>query len=103
MARKYQGGKVTVVIEGYKGGTLNYKIEKLFDGKAAEFEAVVALNDSHAAALDAVLGLLNQAMFPSLDAAAAYALMRDRKPQHQIEVGSRQSTRVQAKSKGGLG
>jgi len=47
--------------------------------------------------------LLDQAWFPSLDAAVAYALMRDRKPQHLIEVGSGHSTRVLAKALGGLG
>jgi hypothetical protein len=46
--------------------------------------------------------LLDQAWFPSLDAAVAYALMRDRKPQHLIEVGSGHSTRVLAKALGGL-
>lgn len=78
-------------------------IETLFDGKAAAFDAVVALIDSHAATLEAMHGLLNQAWFPSLDAAAAYALMRDRKPQHLIEVGSGHSTRVLAKALGGMG
>jgi hypothetical protein len=78
-------------------------IESLLEGKVTEFEAVVALIDSHAAALEAMHGLLNQTWFPSLDAAAAYALMRDRKPQHLIEVGSGHSTRVLAKALGGLG
>ena len=78
-------------------------IETLFEGKAAEFEAVVALIDSHAAALESMHGLLDQTWFPSLDAAAAYALMRERKPQHLIEVGSGHSTRVLAKALGGLG
>jgi hypothetical protein len=78
-------------------------IEALFDSRTAEFEAVIARIDSHAAALQAMHGLLDQAWFPALDAAVAYALMRERKPQHLIEVGSGHSTRVLAKALGGLG
>jgi len=78
-------------------------IEALFERKAAEFEAVIALVDGHAAALQAMHALLEQAWFPSLDAAAAYALMRERKPQHVIEIGSGHSTRVLAKALGGMG
>jgi hypothetical protein len=78
-------------------------IEALFYGKAASFEAMIDLIDSHAATLEGMRGLLDQAWFPSLDAAVAYALMRERKPQHLIEVGSGHSTRVLAKALGGLG
>lgn len=78
-------------------------IEALFDDKAAQFEAVIALIDSHAAALEGMRGLLDQSWFPSLDAAVAYALMRERKPQRLIEVGSGHSTRVLAKALGGMG
>lgn len=78
-------------------------IERLFEDRAEAFDSVIALIDSHAAALEAMHALLNQSWFPSLDAAAAYALMRDRKPQHLIEVGSGHSTRVLAKALGGLG
>ena len=78
-------------------------IETVFERKMAEFEAVMALIDSQAAALEAMRGLLDQAWFPSLDAAVAYALMRERKPQHLIEVGSGHSTRVLAKALGGMG
>jgi hypothetical protein len=78
-------------------------IEALFYAKAASFEAMIDLIDSHATTLEGMRGLLDQAWFPSLDAAVAYALMRDRKPQHLIEVGSGHSTRVLAKALGGLG
>jgi hypothetical protein len=78
-------------------------IEALFERKAPQFEAVIALIESHAVALQAMHGLLDQAWFPSLDAAIAYALMRERKPQHLIEVGSGHSTRVLAKALGGMG
>jgi len=75
----------------------------LFESHAAAFEAVIALVDGHAAALEAKRSLLDQSWFPSLDAAVAYALVRDRKPQHVVEVGSGHSTRVLAKALGGVG
>jgi predicted O-methyltransferase YrrM len=78
-------------------------IEALFESNAAAFESVMALVDGHAAALEAKQSLLDQSWFPSLDAAVAYALVRDRKPQHVVEVGSGHSTRVLAKALGGLG
>lgn len=78
-------------------------IEALFDSHTAAFEAVVDLIDSHATALEAKRSLLDQAWFPSLDAAAAYALMRDRKPRHVVEVGSGHSTRMLAKALCGVG
>src|SRR5829696_5566334 len=78
-------------------------VEALFESHASAFEKVLTLVESHATTLQAMRGLLDQAWFPSLDAAVAYALMRDRKPQHIIEVGSGHSTRVLAKALGGLG
>jgi predicted O-methyltransferase YrrM len=78
-------------------------VEALFERHAAAFEAVIDLIDGHAAALEAKRSLLDQSWFPSLDAAAAYALVRDRKPQHVVEVGSGHSTRVLAKALGGVG
>jgi len=78
-------------------------IETLFERHANDFEGVLALVETQSAALQAMRSLLDQAWFPSLDAAVAYALMRERKPQHLIEVGSGHSTRVLAKALGGLG
>jgi len=78
-------------------------IEALFDSRKREFEAVLALVDAQETTLQGMRSLLDQAWFPSLDAAVAYALLRDRKPQHLIEVGSGHSTRVLAKALGGLG
>jgi predicted O-methyltransferase YrrM len=77
-------------------------IEALFERHAGGFEAVLALVETQGAALLAMRSLLDQAWFPALDAAVAYALMRERKPQHLIEVGSGHSTRVLAKALGGL-
>jgi hypothetical protein len=53
-------------------------IETLFQSKTADFEAVIALADRHAAPIDGMRGLLDQGWFPSLDGAVAYALMRER-------------------------
>jgi hypothetical protein len=78
-------------------------IEALFESRVAEFAAMIALIDTQESALQGMRGLLDQGWFPPLDAAVAYALMRERKPQHLIEVGSGHSTRVLAKALGGLG
>ena len=78
-------------------------IEALFARRAGAFRAVVDLVDGHTAALEGLRGLLDQGWFPSLDAAIAYALVRERKPQRVIEVGSGHSTRVLAKAMGGMG
>src|SRR5689334_23772495 len=54
-------------------------IEELFARHAAAFAGVLDRVDHHAAALEALHSLLDQAWFPSLDAAVAYALVRERK------------------------
>jgi hypothetical protein len=78
-------------------------IEELFSRHADAFRGVVDLVDRHATALESLHGLLEQAWFPSLDAAVAYALVRERKPQRIVEVGSGHSTRVLAKALAGMG
>lgn len=78
-------------------------IEDLFGRNNAAFEAVMDLIEGHAAALYSMRSMLDQGWFPALDGAAAYALVRDRKPQHIIEVGSGHSTRMLAKAMGGMG
>ena len=78
-------------------------IEELFARHAAAFGAMLDLVDGHAAALEGSQSLLDQAWFPSLDAAVAYALVRERKPQRVVEVGSGNSTRVLARAMGGMG
>ena len=78
-------------------------IERLFDEAKATFTGVLDAVDAHAAQLEGVKSLFDQSWFPSLDAAVAYALVRERKPQHIIEVGSGHSTRVLSKALGGLG
>ena len=78
-------------------------IENLFARNNAAFEAVMDLIEGQAAAIFSMRSLLDQAWFPALDGAVTYALMRDRKPQHVIEVGSGHSTRMLAKALGGMG
>jgi predicted O-methyltransferase YrrM len=78
-------------------------IEALFQREQAAFAAVLDDIDHHAHALEGIHSLLDQSWFPSLDGAAAYALIRERKPRHIIEVGSGHSTRVLANASGGLG
>ncbi|HLP42662.1 MAG TPA: hypothetical protein VK465_14225, partial [Fibrobacteria bacterium] len=41
VARKYKGGKITVVIEGLKGGKLYYKVRKLYDGAAGKVDTSI--------------------------------------------------------------
>jgi hypothetical protein len=78
-------------------------VEALFESHSPAFERVIDLIDGHAVALEAKRSLFDQSWFPSLDAAAAYALVRDRKPQHVVEVGSGHSTRMLATALGGVG
>lgn len=78
-------------------------IERLFEEHSAAFDTMIDAVDAHAAALEGMRALFEQSWFPSLDAAVAYALVRERKPRHVVEVGSGHSTRVLAKAMGGLG
>ena len=78
-------------------------IEQIFESRLADFTAVIDAVDAQATALEGLKGLLDQSWFPSLDAAVAYALVRDRKPRRIVEVGSGHSTRLLSKAQGGLG
>lgn len=78
-------------------------IERLFEASHATFSGVLDAVDANATALEGLKGLFDQSWFPSLDAAVAYALVRERKPQHIIEVGSGHSTRVLSRALGGVG
>ena len=78
-------------------------IEAVFDGNAAAFCAVLDLVDTHGPALEGLRALLEQSWFPSLDAAVAYALVRECKPRRIVEVGSGHSTRVLARALAGVG
>jgi predicted O-methyltransferase YrrM len=78
-------------------------IERLFEEHADQFAAVLDAVDARAEALESCKAMLDQSWFPSLDAAVAYALVRERKPRHIVEVGSGHSTRLLSKALGGVG
>lgn len=78
-------------------------IERLFEAHSAEFTAVLDAVDARADALESCKAMFEQSWFPSLDAAVAYALVRERKPRRIIEVGSGHSTRLLSKAVGGVG
>ena len=78
-------------------------IERLFEAHTAEFTAVLDAVDARADALEGCKAMFEQSWFPSLDAAVAYALVRERKPRRIIEVGSGHSTRLLSKAVGGVG
>jgi hypothetical protein len=78
-------------------------IERLFEEHADQFAAVLDAVDARAEALESCKAMFEQSWFPSLDAAVAYALVRERKPRHIIEVGSGHSTRLLSKAVGGVG
>ena len=78
-------------------------VERLFEAANATFGAVLDSVDANATALEGLKSLFDQSWLPTLDAAVAYALLRERKPQHIIEVGSGHSTRVLSRALGGVG
>ena len=41
VARRYDGGKVNVVIEGYKDGAVHYKIQKIYDGASSKVDNTI--------------------------------------------------------------
>jgi hypothetical protein len=77
-------------------------IEQIFERSTPAFVSVLDAVDRHAAALEGLKSLLDQSWFPSLDAAVAYTLVRERKPQRIVEVGSGHSTRVLSRASGGV-
>jgi hypothetical protein len=78
-------------------------IEALFERNQATFVAMIDLLDTRAGELEKLAPLLDQAWFPSLDAAMAYLLVRERKPRRIVEIGSGHSTRILAKASAGAG
>jgi hypothetical protein len=83
-------------------------IETLFATRHASFDSVLDLIDDAAPALDTIARKdlpadwagpaprFDQAWFPTLDACAAYALVRQHKPKRIVEIGSGHSTRFLA-------
>lgn len=79
-------------------------LEPLFEAAAPVFAAFLAEIDRHATALEAIgtdaapQPRWNQGWFPRLDAAAAYTMVRNRKPSRIVEIGSGHSTRFMARA-----
>jgi predicted O-methyltransferase YrrM len=78
-------------------------LEPLFEAAAGRFDEVLQALDALAAELRALGGSppaprFDQAWFPRLDAAAAYAIVRTRRPARIVEVGSGHSTRFLARA-----
>lgn len=76
-------------------------LEGLFRGRTAAFSSLISEIEALSPAIDALLAddrgcRLDQAWFPRLDALAAYALVRTKKPARIVEVGSGHSTRFMA-------
>lgn len=79
-------------------------IESLFQAYEADFAALLAAIERYASDLRAIgtdpppAPRWNQDWFPRLDAAAAYALVRERRPKRIVEIGSGHSTRFLARA-----
>lgn len=76
-------------------------LEPLFKAAEPAFTARLDEIDSLAPAIEALIGAdcgcrLDQAWFPRLDALAAYAMIRTRRPKRIVEVGSGHSSRFMA-------
>jgi hypothetical protein len=84
-------------------------LRPLFEAARPRFDALLGAIESCSADLERILSgegpaRFDQSWFPRLDAAAAYALVRQTKPARIIEIGSGHSTRfmAQAVADGGL-
>lgn len=78
-------------------------LRPFFEAARPQFEAVLQVIDRHAGDLTRILdgkgpARFDQSWFPRLDAAAAYALVREEKPRRIVEIGSGHSTRFMARA-----
>ena len=76
-------------------------LEPLFQDAAPRFSSLLDQIEALAPAVEALLAddrgcRLDQAWFPRLDALSAYAMVRTKKPERIVEVGSGHSTRFMA-------
>ena len=80
------------------------EIEAIFAAQRPAFLAMLADIDAHRDALEAIgqdappAPRWHQGWFPRLDAAAAYAIVRARRPKRVLEVGSGHSTRFMVRA-----
>lgn len=92
---RYVGQATAAAIDGYA------ELQPWFEAAAPAFGEVFETIEEHAAALLAIAATelpppaarFRQDWFPRLDAAAAYALVRHRRPARLIEIGCGHSTR----------
>jgi predicted O-methyltransferase YrrM len=81
-----------------------WALTHLFTAAAPSFLHLIGRIDEYGAALEAIGGAAapeprwNQDWFPRLDAAAAYTLVRDWRPNRIVEVGSGHSTRFMTRA-----
>jgi predicted O-methyltransferase YrrM len=81
-----------------------FALERIFEAARPRFSELLRRMDAHAGALSAIGNedapepRFSQDWFPRLDACAAYAIVRDRKPGRIVEVGSGHSTRFMARA-----
>lgn len=81
-----------------------HALDPLFAAAQPGFSEILARMEAHAEALAAIGSepppqpRWDQDWFPRLDAAAAYVLVRDRRPRQIVEVGSGHSTRFMARA-----
>ena len=78
-------------------------LEPIFAAAADRFAGILERIEHHGAALSAFGGeppapRFEQDWFPRLDACAAYAMVRDRRPARIVEIGCGHSTRVMARA-----
>ena len=79
-------------------------VERVFEAAQDRFSAVLQAADAYRADLMAIgadappAPRWNQGWFPTLDAAVAYTLVRDRRPARIVEIGSGHSTRFMARA-----
>jgi Methyltransferase domain len=86
------------------GGEPYAALARLFDASAPDFSAFLGVIDGYGGALSRIgedrppAPRWEQDWFPALDAAAAYAMVRQRQPRRVIEIGSGHSTRFMARA-----
>ncbi|WP_262269807.1 class I SAM-dependent methyltransferase [Microvirga yunnanensis] len=78
-------------------------LRPVFEAARPRFAQVLEAIDAHAEDLRAILrgrgpARFDQSWFPRLDAAAAYAIVRQEKPRRIVEIGSGHSTRFMARA-----
>lgn len=113
--RRFRQGLATITGAAPQGFFIPYRyagsvrpgpypgLEPLFHAATPAMRVLFGEIENHAAAIAAFDGpppapRIRQNWFPRLDAAAAYAMVRTRKPARIVEIGSGHSTRIMARA-----